>query len=201
MPTSTRPRPTVGLLLDALYNEYASMVVGAFDAECARRGLDLLCFAGGSLQSSAGYEKQRNRCFDLAGKHALDGLVALNLNTTAPVMKEFLDSFQGLPICSVGIEVPGYSVVQADNAAGMRDAVLHLITVHNRRKIAFLRGPTDYPEAEVRFEAYRDALVAVRYFVQRSARSHSQFQREPGLPGDDRAARPRGLVRRRCRRQ
>ena len=146
-------------MLDALYNEYASMVVGAFDAECARRGLDLLCFAGGSLQSSAGYERQRNRCFDLAGNHALDGLVALNLNTTAPVMKEFLDSFHGLPICSVGIEVPGYSVVQADNAAGMRDAVLHLITVHNRRKIAFLRGPTDYPEAEVRFEAYRDALA------------------------------------------
>jgi len=135
------------------------MVVGAFDAECARRGLDLLCFAGGSLHSPAGYERQRNRCFDLAGSYALDGMVALNLNTTAPLMKEFLDSFKGLPICSVGIEVPGYSVVQADNAAGMRDAVLHLITVHNRRKIAFFRGPTDYPEAEVRFEAYRDALA------------------------------------------
>jgi phosphoserine phosphatase RsbU/P len=147
------------LLLDALYNEYASMVVGAFDAECARRGLDLLCFAGGSLHSAAGYERQRNRCFELAGSDALDGLVALNLNTTAPLMKEFLDSFRGLPICSVGIEVPGYSVVQADNAAGIRDAVLHLITVHNRRKIAFLRGPTDYPEAEVRFEAYRESLA------------------------------------------
>jgi len=146
-------------LLDALYNEYASMVVGAFDAECARRGLDLMCFAGGSLHSPAGYERQRNRCFELAGNAALDGLVALNLNTTAPLMKEFLDSFKGLPICSVGIEVPGYSVVQADNAAGMRDAVLHLITVHNRRKIAFLRGPTDYPEAEVRFEAYCEALA------------------------------------------
>ncbi|MEI9942076.1 MAG: SpoIIE family protein phosphatase [Pseudomonadota bacterium] len=159
MPKSLRPRPIVGLLLDALYNEYASMVVGAFDAECARRGLDLICFAGGSLQSPLGYERQRNRCFDLAASDALDGLVALNLNTTATVMKDFLDSFRGLPICSVGIEVPGYSVVQADNASGMRDAVLHLITVHNRRRIAFLRGPTDYPEAEVRFEAYRDALA------------------------------------------
>ncbi|HYP77094.1 MAG TPA: SpoIIE family protein phosphatase [Polyangiaceae bacterium] len=154
-----RPRPTVGLLLDALYNEYASMVVGAFDAECTRRGLDLICFAGGSLHAPAGYERQRNRCFDLAGPEAVDGLVALNLNTTAPVMKDFLDSFHGLPVCSVGIEVPGYSVVQADNASGMRDAVQHLITVHNRRQIAFLCGPPDYPEAQVRFEAYRDALA------------------------------------------
>lgn len=146
-------------MLDALYNEYASMVVAAFDAECARRDFDLLCFAGGSLHSLAGYELQRNRCFELASPESLDGLVVLSLSTTASVMKEFLDSYSGLPICSVGIEVPGYPLVQADNAAGMRDAVLHLITVHNRRRIVFLRGPTDNPEAEIRFRAYRDALA------------------------------------------
>ena len=146
-------------MLDALYNEYASMVVAAFDAECVRRDFDLLCFAGGSLHSLAGYERQRNRCFELASPEALDGLVVLSLSTTASVMKDFLDSYSGLPICSVGIEVPGYPLVQADNAAGMRDAVLHLITVHNRRRIVFLRGPTDNPEAEIRFRAYRDALA------------------------------------------
>ncbi len=156
-------------MLDALYNEYASMVVGAFDAECARRGYDLVCFAGGSLHSLAGYEIQRNRCFELATSDALDGLVVLSLSTTASVMKDFLDSFSDLPICSVGIEVPGYSLVQADNAAGMRDAVLHLITIHNRRRIAFLRGPTDNPEAEIRFRAYRDALAqfGIPYSAQR----------------------------------
>jgi len=159
LPRTSRPRPVVGLLLDALYNEYASMVVGAFDAECERRGFDLICFAGGSLHSLAGYERQRNRCFDLAGPEALDGLVVLSLSTTASVMKEFLDSFQELAICTVGIEVPGYSLVQADNAAGMRDAVLHLITVHGCRRIVFLRGPTDNPEAEIRFDAYRGALA------------------------------------------
>jgi len=155
---NSRPRPVVGLFLDALYNEYASMVVGAFDAECTRCGFDLICFAGGSLHSMAGYERQRNRCFDLASHEALDGLVVLSLSSTGSVMKEFLDSFRELAICSVGIEVPGYSLVQADNLAGMRDAVLHLIMLHNRRQIVFLRGPADNPEAEARFEAYRDAL-------------------------------------------
>lgn len=156
-------------MLDALYNEYASMVVAAFDAECARRDFDLLCFAGGSLHSLAGYERQRNRCFELASPRALDGLIALSLSTTASVMKQFLDSHAGLPVCSVGIEVPGYPLVQADNAAGMRDAVLHLITIHNRRRIAFLRGPTDNPEAEIRFHAYRDALAqfGIPYSAQR----------------------------------
>jgi phosphoserine phosphatase RsbU/P len=152
----------VGLLLDALYNEYASMVVAAFDGECARRGYDLLCFAGGSLHSLAGYELQRNRCFELASKNSLDGLIVLSLSSTASVMKDFLDSYQSIPICSVGIEVPGYAYVQADNAAGMRDAVLHLITIHGRRQIGFLRGPTDNAEAEIRYRAYRDALAEFR---------------------------------------
>ncbi len=169
MPKTSRSRPAIGLLLEALYNEYASMVVAAFDAECERRGFDLFCFAGGSLHSLAGYESQRNRCFELATSQALDGLVVLTLNTTASLMKEFLDSFAELPICSVGFEVPGYALVQADNAAGMRDAVLHLITVHNRRRIAFLRGPTDNPEAEIRFRAYRDALqyFGIPYLAER----------------------------------
>jgi len=160
--STSRSRPAVGLLLDALYNEYASMVVAAFDGECARRGYDLLCFAGGSLHSLAGYELQRNHCFELASRHSLDGLIVLSLSSTASVMKDFLDSFESIPICSVGIEVPGYACVQADNAAGMRDAVLHLITVHARRQIGFLRGPTDNVEAEIRYRAYRDALAKFR---------------------------------------
>ena len=178
MPQTPRSRPAIGLLFDALYNEYASMVVAAFDAECARQGYDLLCFAGGSLHSLAGYEIQRNRCFELARAEALDGLVVLSLSTAASVMKDFLDGIRGLPICSIGIEVPGYALVQADNAAGMRDAVLHLITVHNRRKIAFLRGPTDNAEAEIRFQAYRDALAqfGIPYLAERviSANFHDE---------------------------
>jgi len=159
VPSSPRSRPAIGILLDALYNEYASMVVAAFDAECARRGFDLICFAGGSLHSLSGHERERNRVFDLASSQSLDGLVVLSLSASAPVMQAFLDSFSGLAICSVGIEVPGYALVQADNAAGMRIAVLHLITVHQRRRIAFLRGPTDNPEAEIRFQAYQEALA------------------------------------------
>jgi DNA-binding LacI/PurR family transcriptional regulator/serine phosphatase RsbU (regulator of sigma subunit) len=157
-----RSRPAVGLLLDALYNEYASMVVAAFDGECARRGHDLLCFAGGSLHSLAGYERQRNRIFELASAHSLDGLIVLSLSSTASMMKDFLASYQPLPICTVGIEVEGQAYVQADNAAGMREAVLHLITMHGRRRIGFLRGPRDNVETEVRFAAYRDALAQFR---------------------------------------
>jgi serine phosphatase RsbU (regulator of sigma subunit) len=40
----------------------------------------------------------------------------------------------------------------------MRDAVMHLISGHGRRRVVFLRGPAENQEAQARFQAYRDAL-------------------------------------------
>ncbi|HEY4158462.1 MAG TPA: SpoIIE family protein phosphatase [Polyangiaceae bacterium] len=155
---ASRSRPRLGLLLDALFNEYSSMLVAAFDAECARRNCDLICFAGGLLHSLAGYERQRNRCFELASRESVDGLIVLNLSSAATVLAQLLEGYRGLPICTVAVGVPGYPLVQADNAAGMRSAIAHLISTHGRRKIAFLRGTIENQEAETRFRAYRETL-------------------------------------------
>jgi serine phosphatase RsbU (regulator of sigma subunit) len=40
----------------------------------------------------------------------------------------------------------------------MREAVVHLISGHGRRRLVFLRGPAENQEAQARFQAYRDAL-------------------------------------------
>src|SRR5262249_6170857 len=124
------PRPVIGLLLDALFNEYSSMLVAAVDAECTRRGCDLLCFAGGLLHSLAGYERQRNRCFELASAESVDGLIVLNLSTAESVLAELLAGYQGLPICTIAVGVLGYPLIQTDNAASMRSAIDHLISTH-----------------------------------------------------------------------
>lgn len=148
----------MGVLLDALYNEYASMLVTAFELESRERDLDLFCFAGGALHSLAGHEKSRNRCYDLVSAHALDAIVVLSLSASSEVIESFLASYPGLPTVTVGHVVPGVPVVVADNAAGMRDAVVHLISAHGRRRLVFLRGPAENQEAQTRFQAYRDAL-------------------------------------------
>jgi DNA-binding LacI/PurR family transcriptional regulator/serine phosphatase RsbU (regulator of sigma subunit) len=153
-----RPRRRVGVLLDALYNEYASMLVTAFEIEARERDLDLYCFAGGALHSLAGHEKSRNRCYDLVSSQALDAIVVLSLSASSEVIEAFLARYPGLPTVTVGHLVPGVPVVLADNAAGMRDAVVHLISAHGRRRLVFLRGPSDNQEAQVRFQAYKDAL-------------------------------------------
>jgi sigma-B regulation protein RsbU (phosphoserine phosphatase) len=151
-------RRRYGVLLDALYNEYASMLVTAFEFEARQRDVDLYCFAGGALHSLAGHEKSRNRCYDLVSARALDGVVVLSLSASTEVIESFLARFPDLPKVTVGHVAPGVPVVVSDNAAGMRDAVVHLIGGHGRRRVAFLRGPAENQEAQTRFQAYRDAL-------------------------------------------
>ncbi len=153
-----RARRRVGVLLDALYNEYASMLVTAFELEARQRDLDLYCFAGGALHSLAGHELSRNRCYELVSARALDAIVVLSLSASSEVIESFLARYPDLPTVTVGHLVPGVPVVVADNAAGMRDAVVHLINAHGRRRLVFLRGPAENQEAQTRFQAYKDAL-------------------------------------------
>ncbi len=148
----------MGVLLDALYNEYASLLVTAFEFEARERDLDLYCFAGGALHSLAGHELSRNRCYDLVSARSLDALVVLSLTASSEVVETFLSRYPGLPKVTVGHVVPGVPVVVADNAAGMREAVVHLISAHGRRRLVFLRGPVTNQEAQTRFQAYKDAL-------------------------------------------
>jgi phosphoserine phosphatase RsbU/P len=153
-----RARRRIGVLLDALYNEYASMLVTAFELEARTRDLDLLCFAGGALHSLAGHELSRNRCYDLVSSRALDAVVVLSLTASSEVIESFLERYADLPKVTVGHVVPGVPVVLADNASGMREAVVHLISGHGRRRLVFLRGPSANQEAQTRLQAYRDAL-------------------------------------------
>ena len=155
---AARPRRRFGVLLDALYNEYASMLVTAFELEARQRDVDLFCFAGGALHSLAGHELSRNRCYDLVSEHALDAIVVLSLSASGEMLENFLARYPRLPIVTVGHEVAGVPVVVADNGSGMRDAVMHLISGHGRRRVVFLRGPVENQEAQARFQAYRDAL-------------------------------------------
>jgi DNA-binding LacI/PurR family transcriptional regulator len=46
-----------------------------------------------------------------------------------------------------------------DNRRGMYAAVNHLIEVHGRRRIAFVRGPATHDGAHERYQGYLDAMV------------------------------------------
>jgi DNA-binding LacI/PurR family transcriptional regulator/signal transduction histidine kinase/ActR/RegA family two-component response regulator len=101
--------------------------------------------------------------YDLVSPANADGVVLLTAGLAASLGLEAIDEliarYRGLPICSVGVALEGIPSVVADNRPGMRDLVEHFIVDHGRRRIAFLRGHERNPDAEIRYQVYKEALA------------------------------------------
>src|SRR5690606_10352308 len=101
--------------------------------------------------------------------------------TNLEVSRELFAEFEPSRVCHVAIEVPGSPSVLVDNEYGVRRSVEHLIRVHGRRKIAFVRGPISNREAEARYAAYRDALEAQGVTAQEAWIVQGDFRAEAGV--------------------
>jgi len=151
------------VLVDWLEDKYQNAVMLGIHEAARRMDVDLLIFTGGVLDSPQRQGRQRNSVYRLPQASNLDGLLvmtgAIGNYVTVQRMAEFCRQFHPLPMCSIAVRLPGMPSVLVDNAAGMREAVEHLVDIHGARRIAFIRGPESNDEAAVRFEAYRQVLA------------------------------------------
>lgn len=155
-------RPTFGLLVDWLEDEYQNNVLSGVEETARKHGANLLCFAGGVLGSPVRFAARRNYVYEFAGAHNVDGLVLLAGTMGNYVglehMARYLERYRPLPMVSVGAELPGTPSVLVDNGRGMHALVTHLMQVHGFRRVAFVRGPEASAEAESRYRAYCEVL-------------------------------------------
>lgn len=152
---------TIGLLIDWLDNDYADTQAFAFFDEVCGRGFRFLCFVGHELSQPGEPEDPSNLAFRLASARAVDALIVMSLNARAPArfVRDYIEQYRPLPICTLTIQCDGIPHVSADSAAGIREAVDHLIGVHGKRRVAFVRGPAGSPDAERRLVGYEQALA------------------------------------------
>jgi len=140
---------------------YAEQWLGAADTARAL-GCDFICFSGRRLDESE-YRQQANVIFDLATPETLDGLVIWTTALSALLGPEgkarFGRQFTGLPIVSVEEPLGTAPTIRVANRRGMYAAVRHLIDVHDRRRIAFVRGAAGHTGAQERYRGYVDALT------------------------------------------
>ncbi len=150
---------TIGLLIDWLDNDYASSLTFAFHDEICSRKMRFLCFVGHGVAHSGDTPDGSSIAYRLATARCLDGVVIVSLGAGAS-REDYaarVERLRPLPMCSLVSAIPGVPQIAVDDAAGVRDAVQHLIDVHGRRRIAFIRGPLGVPDADERHRGYVQA--------------------------------------------
>jgi len=96
------------------------------------------------------------RCIRELIQRRVDGLILFAGRLGAARIAEFA---QQLPVVVTGrtLDAPGVFSLSVDDEAGARLATEHLIDLGHRR-IAFIAGPRDHPDAQARLKGYRNAL-------------------------------------------
>jgi DNA-binding LacI/PurR family transcriptional regulator len=161
-PPPSRTRQRYALLVDSLDDEHEQSVVQG--TLVAARELDarLVVIAGGPVEAPDERLRAGNFAFDLIGEDSTLGVLVLSSalgNAAGPErLAQWLHRYDNLRVCCMGVPIPGQLSVRVDNAAGISEAVRHLVEAHGKRNIGFIRGPAQSEEAEVRYAAYRDAL-------------------------------------------
>jgi DNA-binding LacI/PurR family transcriptional regulator len=127
-------------------------------------GVRLVCLEVGYLQAIHGGDSMRSLLYSLVDAQHFDALifsptVPHSLNEAA--LSGFFAGFIGLgiPLVSIGSQVPGVASVIADNAAGMGEVMDHLLDVHGFRRFAYVGGIPGQAEAEVRSGVFRQKLA------------------------------------------
>ncbi|MDH7487139.1 MAG: substrate-binding domain-containing protein [Anaerolineae bacterium] len=164
-------RPRVGYITPRISDENGQAIWRGMVEAAQARGVDLLCFVGGEVQhpddATAHAKGSRAACnvvYELVDRNSLDGLVvwgsSLGYYAGPQATYDFCRRFQPLPLVSIGVSLPGIPGVVLDSYDGMRAAIAHLIEVHGRRRLAFIRGPAAHREARERYRSYCDTLAA-----------------------------------------
>lgn len=178
-------RPTIGLITDEIGYEYQAGIWSGVMAMAQERDANLICIVGKRLHSTTDFEKQANIIYDLVSQENVDGLVIMTAAIGSQIGSEgtrtFCERYRPLPIVSIGLKIEGCPNVLVNNEQGLREVIVHLVEHHDRRKIAFIRGPENNDEAELRFRTYWKTLADYNITVDENLVFQGNFVRSSGF--------------------
>jgi len=160
---SPNKRPTIGFLnANAAGIPFFHLAWRGVADVAGEHDVNAIGFVGEYVRDPTGFKAQANIRYDLMiDTEQLDGLVIQNLmcNMLDPdEVQQFYDRYRPLPIVSLGRlrrSMEGIPSVLSSGYAGMRQAIVHLIEVPGRRRIAYISGRDDRRPGD-RLERDRD---------------------------------------------
>ncbi|NLD98486.1 MAG: LacI family transcriptional regulator, partial [Fibrobacter sp.] len=175
----------VAFLADNLYIHYCHEVWAGVYASARDAKIELLTILGGSLNNPNYYLADRNFIYDRIRIEDLDGIIvnsgSVGNYSTEQQLLDYFTRFAPLPLVNIGLKLDNYHSVIVDNKIGMKELVNHFIQVHGYRRIGFIRGPEGSFDAEVRFDAYKEALQENNIEIDYSLVSPGNFEKSSGI--------------------
>ncbi len=193
----------IALVLDSFAAAYQATLVRFTRQACARRGLSLVVFPGGVIGGTSFAAEQRNRIYALISQARFDGVIILAgtmMREARPdQVREFLERFRPMPMCSIGASLEGIPSYLVDNRDGMRALTRHLVVDHGYRSLAFIGGTTTSEEGNERLSAFRDELESHGIPLPREDVVLGDFMSASGQSAlhlliEERGRRPRAIV-------
>jgi diguanylate cyclase (GGDEF)-like protein len=155
-----------GVLMSTLDNACQQEAWNAIVDYAKEKDIHLTAYIGTYQNTDNTFNSYLESCFEsFCNGDSIDGLLLfsgfLAQNIGLDNFNEFVARIpKKLPTVSISFALPEIPSVLTDNTNGIYNAVEHLIKVHGRSKIAFVKGPEGHPEAEERFCGYKNALAS-----------------------------------------
>lgn len=151
----------IALLTNDVISAYQSAFRDAVERAARAAGFNTLSVMGRDLEHIDRHECAQNVIYRWLSPQSVDGVVllagSLGNYSGMPGLLKLRDRLKPLPTVSIGLVVPELPSIIVENRAAMRMAVEHVLD-HDRKRIAYIGGPSVNAEALARFAGYRDAL-------------------------------------------
>lgn len=167
-PTQVRRagRKTIAVLIDQLDHQiggYEGLLRVALNSECARLDLNQYLVVGRAIDDTEPKARAHNGVYKLIGPDCVNGVIVIsggmsNCAGTA-VVQRLCEMYRPLPMCSLGLELPGIPSIVAENRSAMNELVEHLVLEHHLRDVAFVGGPAQNPDAKLRRDVFQEVLL------------------------------------------
>jgi len=162
----SKKRLHFGVLITTVDNACLFTIWKGIAEYASKNDIHLTAYFGTYQSDDNDFFSHLGTCFEMIKNNgSLDGVILFTGFISKHIKAAYFDKHiveitEKIPVVSISYPLPGIPSVLVDNMTGIYDAVEHMIKVHKKKEIAFIKGPDGHPEAEARFEGYKKALAA-----------------------------------------
>ena len=156
-------RRTIAVLVDYLVGDYQIGLMRGAELAAIEHDVNLVTAVGRPLRAPYFGDRAQNEVYYRVRQGTFDGVIVgsacIGTSAGPEQLAELCNGYAPMPLCSIGVQLPGIPSLVISNFNGMKLIIDHLIDQHGCRRIAYVRGPLASVEAEERLQGYKASLL------------------------------------------